>query len=225
MKDQIEAADAARPHDLLWISSIEVIFAPCALPDWVRKAIAATPIVVVRRAARSGNAIPVGIRGQARSERFAAFIAPHAVRKRITPENLVQTRRWREIPRPESAAMRRALESVAARWNGFRWGPAGSVGFELATGLPVTTDKSDLDLVIHAPQRITANEAEVLLKSVAGLEVRADVRIETPFGSVALQEHASPTSPRILMKTCAGPMLVADPWMHPIEEAPLPAAS
>ena len=34
------------------------------------------------------------------------------------------------------------------------WGPVGSVGFELATGRKVTTEVSDLDIVIRAKQRI-----------------------------------------------------------------------
>lgn len=224
-KNRIDAGNTVRPHDLLWISGIEALFAPCALPDWVRAAIAATPVVVVRRAVGSGSSIPVGIRGQTRSERFAAFIAPRAVRTCVTPEDLAQARRWREIPRPEFAPIRCALESIATRWSELAWGPAGSAGFELATGAPVTTDQGDLDLVIHAPQRLTRCEAEVLLQSADGLGVRADVRIETPFGSVALEEFASPVSGRILMKTCAGPRLVGDPWAHPMEDAPLPAAS
>ncbi len=221
LEDRTHFADAARPHDLLWISGIEALSLPCAPPEWVEKAIAATPVVVLRREASSGDEIPVGVRGRTRSERLPASVALHAVRRRVTPEDLAERKRWREIPRPEFAAIGHALQSIAVRWRGLAWGPAGSVGFELATGAPVTTCESDLDLVIHAPQRISRREAEILLQSVVGLEVRTDVRIETPFGSVALQEYASPVSARILMRTCTGPMLIADPWT---ELTPLPVA-
>jgi phosphoribosyl-dephospho-CoA transferase len=212
---RIASADAVHPHDLLLISGAAALNAECALPQWVEDALAVRPVVVVRRALGSGDGIPVGVRGSSRAERFAALVSPGAVRQRVAPEELAQAMGWRKNLRSEFAAIRESLELIATRWRSLAWGPAGSVGFELATGARVTTCESDLDLVIRAPQRMTKKDAEALLRSAAGLAVRADVRIETPFGSIALQEYASPPGSQILMKTCAGPRWASDPWRGP----------
>jgi phosphoribosyl-dephospho-CoA transferase len=34
------------------------------------------------------------------------------------------------------------------------YGPTGSIGFELASALPMATSASDLDLIIRAPERL-----------------------------------------------------------------------
>lgn len=215
MEDNNRLLHVVRPHDLLWLASAETLTAPCVLPPWVEEASAAMPVVVVRRAVCQGDKIPVGVRGRTRSERFATFVSPRAVCRRVTPEELANEMRWRGIRRPEFATIRRTLDTIATRWNalGCAWGPAGSVGFELATGVTATTSESDLDLVIRASRRLAKKDAEALLQSANGLEVPADIRIETPFGSVALKEYAR--SPRVLMKTCDGPKRVKDPWLDP----------
>ncbi|HZP06287.1 MAG TPA: malonate decarboxylase holo-ACP synthase [Terracidiphilus sp.] len=215
----IRYASEIRPHDLLWISGAEVLSAACALPEWVQRSIAAVPVVVVRRDIWREGVIPVGIRGRTRSERFAAFVALREVRQRVTPEDLANERRWRENQRPEFAAIHHALESIAERWKSITWGPVGSVGFELATGVSVTTNESDLDLVIRARESITKSEAKELLQSVVGLAIRTDAQVETPLGAVALAEYAAPVAMRILMKTCAGPVLITDPWAQPMPAA------
>lgn len=219
LQHQIGSVPEPRPHDLLWIAGSEALRVEHPLPDWVEAAITAAPVVVVRRGACSGHTIPVGVRGQSRAQRFGAFVARQAVRRRVTPEDLAKTMCWRGNRRAEFAAMRRVLDAVAREWNAIAWGPAGSVGFELATGVPVTTCESDLDLVIHAPQRISRREAEAVLQSAEGLEVCTDIRLETPFGSVALQEYVAPAASRMLMKTVEGPRLVADPWADPNQAA------
>jgi phosphoribosyl-dephospho-CoA transferase len=74
------------------------------------------------------------------------------------------------------------------------------------------TTESDLDLIIRAREPIPRKAAELLLKAFSHQEAAVEVRIETPFGSVALPEHVPPSSGRVLMKTCDGPRLVMDPW-------------
>jgi phosphoribosyl-dephospho-CoA transferase len=203
-----------QPHDLLWITNASALLAPDALPGWVHEAMQQAPAVVVRRALPSNGNIPIGIRGPSRSQRFAAMISIETVQKRITPEDLVHQQAWQNNARPDFAPICRALHSIALQWNSLNlaWGPAGSAGFELATGVPCTTAESDLDLIVRAPRPISKIDANSLLQSVTGLEIPADIRIETPFGSIALKEYASPSSPRLLMKTNRGPQLVADPW-------------
>lgn len=229
LRDRIDCADEPRPHDLLWIAGIEALQATCPLPDWVQEAIAAMPVVVVRRAIFGRGEIPVGIRGQSRAERFAALVAPYTVHRRAVPEELAKTMLWRENHRPEFAQLRKTLDAIACEWSAISWGPAGSVGFELATGVPVTTCESDLDLVIHAPQPISRREAVALQQFAEEFDVPTDVRIETPYGSVALREYAWPATSQILMKTAHGPKLVTDPWADfgpgPMQEAARGAAA
>jgi len=202
----------ALPHDLVLLSGVDALIGGCAAPGWVQEALNAVPVVVVRRDLCDGKVIPVGVRGKSRSERFAAFLPGGAVQRRITPEDLAAGQRWLSIERSEFAAFRRTLEAIAPAWSSLAWGIAGSVGFELATGVASTTPESDLDLIIRAPSPIAKPDAESILQSASGLEVKVDIRIETPIGSVGLKEYLSPQSPRLLMKTCGGPQLVADPW-------------
>jgi phosphoribosyl-dephospho-CoA transferase len=183
------------------------------MPRWARETLLETPVVVVRRAPCDGLRIPVGVRGRNRSERYAAMVPHVSVSKRMTPECLVAEKRWRTSARAEIAAIQ-ALEQIANQWMwvGVCWGPVGSVGFELATGSPVVTPASDLDLVIRAPQRLPGKTAEELLASTTGLTVRVDTQIETPFGCIALFEYVHQNSSRLLMRTNDGPRLVVDPW-------------
>ena len=46
---------------------------------------------------------------------------------------------------------------------GDRWGPGGSVGFEIATGAATATATSDLDLILRQDVRLGPNEATDLL--------------------------------------------------------------
>jgi phosphoribosyl-dephospho-CoA transferase len=96
---------------------------------------------------------------------------------------------------------------------GYRWGPGGSVGFELATGVPTATWSSDLDLVLRRDCRLDANEAAPLLELLAeaAAPARVDVIVETPAGGVLLVDLArAPT--QVLARTPDGPRLSPDPW-------------
>jgi phosphoribosyl-dephospho-CoA transferase len=97
------------------------------------------------------------------------------------------------------------------------WGPAGGVGFELTTGLPVTTEASDLDLVIRASQRIALAQARSLLDRTIGLETKVDVRVETPVCGFSLEEYAKASSALILLRHTDGVSLGEDPWFAAVE--------
>jgi phosphoribosyl-dephospho-CoA transferase len=184
------------------------------LPGWVLEVMALAPVVVVRRARPSDGRIPVGIRGRSRSERFPAAVAPDRVRQWVRPEQLLARRAWRDTERGGTMAPLRALERLTQAWSGLEWpwGPTGSAAFELATGVPTLTDGSDLDLMIRAREPLSKRDAQVLVDAVIRQETAIDVQIETPLGSVALRELASPSGRRVLLKTCDGPKLVKDPW-------------
>jgi phosphoribosyl-dephospho-CoA transferase len=82
----------------------------------------------------------------------------------------------------------------------------------LATGRPVTTETSDLDLVIRAPQRIAVEEARVLFNCTRGLETRVDVRVETPICGFSLQEYVAAGGTQILLRQFDEVRLGDDPW-------------
>jgi phosphoribosyl-dephospho-CoA transferase len=107
---------------------------------------------------------------------------------------------------------------MIARWADLPlpWGPGGSVGFEIASGRKVTTDSSDLDLVIRAQQRITVDEARFLLDRTQGLEAKVDVRVEAPVCGFALEEYASASSVKILLRYPDGVRLGEDPWQEEV---------
>ncbi len=105
---------------------------------------------------------------------------------------------------------------MTKRWTDLAlpWGPGGSVAFELASGRKVTTEASDLDLVIRAQQRITVEEARFLLDRTQGLEAKVDVRVETPVCGFALEEYVFASSAKILLRYREGGWLGEDPWQE-----------
>jgi phosphoribosyl-dephospho-CoA transferase len=94
----------------------------------------------------------------------------------------------------------------------YRWGPGGSVGFELATGRYSATPQSDLDLVIYADERLSAEEAKHLHATTQSLPSAVDVRVETPFCGFSLAEYASCAPAPILLRKASGVVLGVDPW-------------
>lgn len=193
-------------HDLLHIDRIS----RCTdEPSWVRQTLLECPWVVVRRARAASGLIAVGVRGSTRSERWAAFCEKSLATKIVRPEDL-RDRTANDVRRTPA---RRALQEMQKRWMDLTlpWGPAGSVGFELASGRTVTTEASDLDLVIQAPERIDLNEARSLLDRTLGLAAKIDVRVETPVCGFSLEEYVSSSS-RILLRYPDDVRLGEDPW-------------
>ena len=99
------------------------------------------------------------------------------------------------------------------------WGPTGSVGFELATGAPVVTDASDLDILMRTDRRLPRIDAASLVRALGELSVRCDLLLETPTGGVALAEYARADGQVVARGPC-GPRLVDDPWESPILDGP-----
>jgi malonate decarboxylase alpha subunit len=94
-------------------------------------------------------------------------------------------------------------------------GATGSVGFELATGRPVTTETSDLDIAIWAPQRIVVAQARFLWDRVTGLQTKVDVRVENSECGFSLEEYVRTSSGRILLRYPDGLRFGDDPWNEP----------
>jgi phosphoribosyl-dephospho-CoA transferase len=192
-----------RPHDLLRLPGPEVL--PRDAPPWVRRGLGAAPWVVVRRAAAPTGLIAVGVRGASRSERYATEIDLDDVDEVAAPEDLAHM-----PPRRELAVMS-TLQAVRPLLDdtGLPWGPTGSVGFELATGIPTATPESDLDLLVRVPR----GSAEVLARLAAlyrefgSLAVRVDCQVGTSAGAVALAELVGGPC-EVMVRTAQGPRLV-----------------
>jgi len=199
-------------HDLLQIDPASLTSGSVAEPSWVRETLIACPWVVVRRAQAPLGQIAVGVRGANRSERWGAFYDERLVHKIVKPEQLIHAGQVSNDALRTPAL--RALRQASERWEGVAlpWGPTGSVGFELASGRRVTTEASDLDLVIRAFRRINVEEAQSLLDCTIGLEAKVDVRVETMVCGFSLAEYLrSPCAP-ILLRYAEGVRLGKDPW-------------
>ena len=154
--------------------------------------------------------MPIGIRGHQRFQRWAAWYPRYAIQEIVKPMDLLT----RVNPDRNVSPPHRALQSLMKAWRWFTnpWGPAGSLGFEVATGQPTTTLQSDLDVVIYADNPLSRRDAQRLLASADDLEVTVDIRIETPMCGFSLTEYATSPTKTILLRTVAGPVLGDDPW-------------
>jgi phosphoribosyl-dephospho-CoA transferase len=184
-----------------------------ALPTWVRTALERAPWVVVRRARSRDGLIPVGVRGAARAERFAAWLPPRAVLECLIPPELAARASGQSGARAARVPALAALEAVGTlmRRHALVWGPCGSVGFELASSVATAAADSDLDLMVETRAPLARAAATELRAALALLPVRADVLLEGPQGAVRLGEYAAAGAP-FLLRTPDGPRLVDDPW-------------
>jgi phosphoribosyl-dephospho-CoA transferase len=205
----------APTHDLIRLREPISLTVDAPVPAWVEPALLRAPWVVVRRGYFRDGLIPVGVRGVARQQRFAAVLAVAEIADRMSPEELTDSRyvieRKRKDAAPALAALTRVAPILASR--GHRWGPGGSVAFEIATGVATATSSSDLDLILRQEHRLGLDEA-IDLRAVlaeAAAPARVDVLLETPRGGVSLADLAAMPA-RVLVRTPDGVELSADPW-------------
>jgi phosphoribosyl-dephospho-CoA transferase len=206
----MESNDAVRVHDLLWISKDTELLS-LGQPAWVREALTQSSVVVVRRADAPSGFIPVGIRGSSREQRHAAFLRKDDVLACRTPESLAAEQVWHEASAALPLPLLRALKMVGefSRGNHLVWGPIGSVGYQLATGTPVTGATSDLDMLVRCDASLSRACLRALHTIHTGL-VRVDVILEGPVGAVALEEYLQDRP--ALIKTVRGPRIEAFTW-------------
>ena len=203
-------------HALLRPTDLDALVWEAHRPHWAAAALQLAPWAVVRRAApRPGLVWPVGVRGGERQQRSAAWLPHGAIQECITPQMLAAKQAWRQRPHTTATPAVAVLDDVAAILiaHGFagRWGPGGSVGFELASGVPSTRSCSDLDLVLSADEPLARTDATRLHADLSKLPVRIDVLLETPLGAVVLAEYAQGLGVTLL-RSAQGPRLVRDPW-------------
>ncbi len=199
------SATLLRAHDLLHVEPRKEWFDFEAAEDAMTE-LQRMPLVVVRRDRTRDGRVPVGVRGVDRSARYAGWMDRRALLRVDRAEDLLARRT------AQTSAAIEALWQLADRWRAFAWpwGPAGSVGFALASGTPATSAASDLDIVIRFSQPITPQEARALLDSCAGLPARVDAQGETHLGGFSLAEFARGGA--CLLKTDFGPRIVNCPW-------------
>jgi phosphoribosyl-dephospho-CoA transferase len=197
------------PHDILKLKSEEDLICDSLLPDWVKESLSRAPFVVVRRAPLMKKLVPIGIRGESRSERFAAFIPYDKILETITPEQLAEKTTWEQNERFHCIDALQSLPHVSKTLSRFsvKWGPTGSVGFELASNVCTAKPTSDLDLVVRTTNLLPLELAVDLKNQISKVEVRVDVQLETPKGAISLDEYSKGKSP-VLLRTENGPQLV-----------------
>lgn len=206
-----------RVHDLLHLrpAAIETLN---DAPSWLLAERHRYRWAVVRRAPITLGAIPIGVRGLSRDQRWATFVDTVMVEACVSPELL----RFHM-----SQANRRSLPAIAAlehtesilHGHGLAWGPGGSVGFELASGLDTVSPSSDLDLVLEAPVPLDTRFCREILSSLDGVPCKVDVRVETGYCSFSLAEYVHADARPILIRTMEGSALALNPWSASIERA------
>jgi phosphoribosyl-dephospho-CoA transferase len=191
-----------RPHDLLRIASVAQL---CRMgPAWVTAALREAPWVVVRRGRCAPGYLPVGIRGPSRSHRHATLVDVGSVTEALSPADLVE--RVDLLPDlPVTDALRQAAALLAP--TGLQWGPGGSVGFSLATGVLAATPTSDLDLVLTADDVPPLVMLAGLREAFSDLPARVDCQLDLPIGGIALDDLLGP-SDRVMVRTNDGPSLM-----------------
>ena len=206
-----------RPHDLLapLLAGAVLAETPAQQGDAERWLFLA-PCVVVRRAPPRCGWVPVGVRGITRAQRCAAWVAQTAAGVVHCPESLRVNVNTASFPAYE------ALSSLERQWAKlpWAWGPVGSVGFSLATGVERVHERSDLDLLVRMPLRPAAAQLKELVSLLPHLGCRVDVQVETPFGSVALSELTQ-GSESTLLRAPDRSVLVDDPWSFPASNGDL----
>ncbi|MHA3021947.1 malonate decarboxylase holo-ACP synthase [Mycobacterium sp. BMJ-28] len=199
----MEQLTSALPHDLLRLSPGAAELLPAEAPAWAVRAITGVPWVVVRRAEVPAARIAVGIRGTDRSQRHAWTIPWCMASETVTPQALSAATPVRQV------AALQAVPAVRSIFGDLEWGPTGSVGFELATGSPVVTSSSDLDVVVRPArgQVLPPGRLREVHEQLSRLNVRVDCQVETHSGAVALAELVT-GGDDVLIRTAGGPRLV-----------------
>jgi phosphoribosyl-dephospho-CoA transferase len=169
----------------------------------VRAALLAAPWVVVRRDRCAPDRVPVGIRGAERWQRYPVEVGIAMIAEILSPPDLVG--RADTLPdMPAARALREAVELLAP--TELLWGPGGSVGFTLASGVCAITLDSDLDLVLTAHRVPPRRTLAAVREALRALSARVDVQLDMPIGGIAVDDLLSGAD-RVLVRTADGPVL------------------
>ena len=193
-----------RVHDIVRFRDIGDITFHEEVPDWVRARPACRHHAVVRRMKTNAQTVAIGLRGKGRSERIAGFINKADIEEIISPESLVggpahdRNSRFHDILTE--------IDAIVSPF-GYKWGPTGSVGFELATGITVTTHASDLDMTVYVPANPDYEALIQLDQQLQRYPLRMDVQIEFGQMGAALLPDIVKFKSGFLLRTSSGPLI------------------
>ncbi len=206
----MHAAASILPHDLLW--GLPLAALPADASGWVHDVISQGHPVVVRRARVADGFVAVGVRGRTRDQRYAALMRLADITRRVAPEQLICSADESLQAWPALRALR-ALGQIRPLMDALDlpWGVAGSAGFELACGVPVLHQDSDLDLILRTEAFFSREQAAELVKALEAAVCRIDLQLQTPSGAVALREWAGQAR-HVLLKAHDTARLVSNPW-------------
>ncbi|ABM05338.1 phosphoribosyl-dephospho-CoA transferase [Psychromonas ingrahamii 37] len=197
-----------QPHDLLWVKDIVI---HQENPNWYANHIITRPVVV--RRAKDHPLIPVGVRGSQKTQRLACWVNRQDIIKSISAIEVVKRQLWlsqyAQHPLQQFKVLQK-IELIFSQLN-LSWGLCGSLGFELATGLMVANENSDIDLIVYMADKPQNEKLVLLWQMLQKLPFKADLQIETPIGAIALYEWMNKPE-KIMVKTNLGPILCTDPW-------------
>jgi len=195
-------------HYLLKIHDFSELTDSELIPEWAVAALQRAPWVVVRRGHWIIDLIPVGIRGANRSQRLASYLPRNCIVDVVSPEQLAMTKSWNSMDCARLAHIREMLEQSSQLYDSLniRWGPIGSLGFELTTGAPTLHATSDIDLIIYSQYPICRETMQQIYHFNKQFDIKLDVIIETNIGAVSLSEYIHSRS-SVLFKTHNGPKL------------------
>ncbi|WP_268798429.1 malonate decarboxylase holo-ACP synthase [Pseudomonas huanghezhanensis] len=204
----MNARVAVRPHDLLWGLPLSALAEDA--PSWCVEVVSLGHPVVVRRARVDAGYVAVGLRGQSRDQRYAAVMALREVQRVVEPEQLAACMSHSSASDwPALSTLRRIRPLMDSL--GLPWGVVGSAGFELASGIAVLRQQSDLDLILRTSRFMDRTTAAQLIEALDEASCRIDLQLQTPSGAVALREWAG-QSRQVLLKSEDGARLVENPW-------------
>jgi phosphoribosyl-dephospho-CoA transferase len=202
---------APQVHDLVCFHGSALVADAEPLPFWLQDTLHHWLWGTVRNGTVAEGFLAVGIRGSSRHHRWPAIIRQTDMLDWKRPQDIRVIHA--DVARRMVPAMQ-SLNAVELLWQHLPhcWGPFGSTAFELATGVYVLTETSDLDLIVRIAEPIDRSEAQQLWHSVQGLSARTDVRIETPRCGFSLNEYVREYGRHILLRYPFGVRLGADPW-------------
>lgn len=194
---------ALKAHDIVYFDSLEQVQFIGEVPDWVLHQQPCQHYAVVRRMKTPENLVPIGLRGTKRNERYGAFLPKEAIVKHIRPFELGSAIE----PAHRLYETFQMIDPIFTSF-GVRWGPTGSVGFELATKIAVTTRSSDIDLLISA-QEWSLETLQALDLALQKIPARLDIQVEIgDMGAAVLQDIVQHPD-GFLLRTSTGPMLAS----------------
>ncbi|WP_121974567.1 malonate decarboxylase holo-ACP synthase [Acinetobacter stercoris] len=190
-------------HDLLWGMTDDWL--ESAAPDWIKDVLSQNQPVVVRRAQPPPDMVAVGVRGKHRHQRYATQMPKSMVSRQLKPENLIHldAAKYPHIEEQFLHVHRVLIDYI--------WGYTGSFAYELATGMNVLTENSDIDLIIRVDTYLEKDLAKFLFDQLRVSGLKLDIQLQTPQGGVALKEWMQ-TTDQVLLKRNDTALLVVNPW-------------